>query len=187
MFSGTFAGLLVSGNLRPMKLSLGLDEQLAALAIPLFAVGNTLGRLVWGQIHDRLGPRKTILLSLGALLLFILSLLFLAHAAALLAVSVLIGFGFGACFVVYASSVVDLFGNRYLPHLYPVVFVGYGLAALLGPPAGGWIADTFGSYSGALLLSAGVLLAAFVTMYVKLPSLYGQPAISRLLNESAQS
>jgi OFA family oxalate/formate antiporter-like MFS transporter len=172
MFSGTFAGLLVSGNLKPMKLSLGLDEHHAALAIPLFAVGNTLGRLIWGQIHDRLGPRKTILLSLGALLFSVLPLLFLAHAAAILAFSVLIGFGFGACFVVYASSVVDFFGDKYLPHLYPVVFAGYGLAALLGPPAGGWIADTFGSYSGALLLSAGVLLAAFLAIYVKLPSFH---------------
>lgn len=170
MFSGTFAGLLVSGNLKPIQLNLGLSEYHSALAIPLFAVGNTVGRLAWGRVHDQLGSRKTILLSLGALFFALLPPLFITDAAVLLAVSVLIGFGFGACFVVYASSVVDMFGVGYLPRLYPVVFIGYGLAALLGPPIGGWFADTFGSYSGALIVSAAVLLSVFVAVFAWLPS-----------------
>jgi OFA family oxalate/formate antiporter-like MFS transporter len=176
MFSGTFAGLLVSGNLKPMYLDLGLSEYQAALSIPLFAVGNTLGRLLWGRIHDRLGSRKTILLSLGTLFFSLLPPLFLTDGESLLAAAVLVGFGFGSCFVVYASSVAERFGVQHLPRLYPLCFTGYGLAALLAPAAGGWIADSFGSYSGALMLGAGVLPAAFVTMYRWFPSPYRQPS-----------
>ncbi|MFP4364832.1 MAG: MFS transporter [Spirochaetia bacterium] len=174
MFAGTFAGLLVSGNLKMIKLSLGLSEYQAALSISLFAIGNTIGRLVWGKVHDQLGLLKTILFSLGALFLAVIPLLFLTNAFAILSVALLIGFGFGACFVVYASSIVDVFGVKYLPSLYPFCFAGYGLAALLGPAAGGWIADSFGSYSGALMLSAGIVLSAVVLITLFLPPLLQQ-------------
>ncbi len=70
----------------------------------------------------------------------------------------LVGAGFGACFVVYASSVVELFGTRLFPQLYPICFLGYGLAALVGPSIGGWIADTTGSYVPAILLSAAIVI-----------------------------
>lgn len=165
MFSGTFAGLLISGNLKPLKLSLGLTDQHATLTISLFAIGNTIGRLAWGQIHDRFNSRNTILMSLGVLFISILPLLFLNHPIALFAITVLVGFGFGACFVVYASSVVETFGVDFLPRLYPICFLGYGVAALVGPATGGWIADHFGSYFYALIMCAAVVFLAFASIY----------------------
>ncbi|MFP4164893.1 MAG: MFS transporter [Chitinispirillaceae bacterium] len=165
MFAGTFAGLLISGNLKPLKMSLGLTDQHATFTISLFAIGNTIGRLAWGQVHDRLGSRKTILLSLGALFFSILPLLFMNQLTALFSATVLIGFGFGACFVVYASSVVESFGVHFLPRLYPICFLGYGIAALIGPATGGWIADFSGSYFYALIMSAGIVFLAFAWIY----------------------
>ncbi len=169
MFASTFAGLLISGNLKPLKLSLGLSETHATMTISLFAVGNAAGRLFWGIIHDRYKSRITILLGLGSLFLSILPLLIFTGAIQLLVVSIWIGFGFGACFVVYASSIVEFFGERNLPRLYPICFMAYGLAALTGPFAGGWMADLSGSYSNALIMSAGVVFLAFAAVLLGLP------------------
>ena len=158
MFCGTFAGLLVVGNLKPLALSQGLDGATATLAISVFALGNAMGRIGWGQVHDRLGTRPTIFLSqafLGAsMLLFLLPPAPLTVFAAVL----LTGMGFGGCFVVYASSVVELFGMGLFPRLYPVCFLWYGLAALIGPPLGGMMADATGSYGASIVMSVALVL-----------------------------
>jgi len=153
MFAGTFAGLLISGNLKPLMTSLGLSASQTELVIPLFALGNTLGRLMWGHVHDHFGSRRTIILSLATLLLSMIPLLVIIQSVMVLTAVSFIGFGFGSCFVVYAASVVDLFKVQNLPRLYPIVFGAYGAAALIGPAVGGKIADSTGSYTGALLLS----------------------------------
>ncbi|MFW6244972.1 MAG: MFS transporter [Fibrobacterota bacterium] len=186
MFSGTFAGLLISGNLKPLKMSLGLTDQHATLTISLFAIGNTVGRLAWGQIHDRFNSRKTILMSLGVLFVSILPLLFLKPPTALFATTVLVGFGFGACFVVYASSVVETFGVDFLPRLYPICFLGYGVAALVGPATGGWIADRSGSYFYALIMSAAVVFLAFVSIWFGLRKQAIKPSVADLPEKAGE-
>jgi OFA family oxalate/formate antiporter-like MFS transporter len=185
MFAGTFAGLLISGNLKPLKLNLGLSDYSATLAISLFAVGNTVGRLVWGQVHDRYGSKKTILVSLAVLLFALLPLLFVTKALPALSVAALIGFGFGACFVVYASSIVEVFGIDFLPRLYPICFLSYGAAALLGPTAGGWTADLTGSYTAAVIICAAVILIALGGVYKFFPAPGKVPASAGDRGESA--
>lgn len=160
MFCGTFAGLLVVGNLKPLALSMGLGSGAATLCISIFAVGNATGRITWGQIHDRIGSKRAIAYSLTFLGVSLLPLLLLGNQTAILASVLLIGIGFGACFVVYASSMVELFGVRHFPRLYPICFVGYGVAALIGPGVGGFVADVTGGYAPAILLSAAIVLLA---------------------------
>ncbi len=158
MFCGTFAGLLVVGNLKPVALSLGLGSSSATLAISVFALGNAMGRIGWGQVHDRLGSHLTIFLSQAFLGLSML-LFFLPPAPALVHVAVLLtGIGFGGCFVVYAASIVDQLGIELFPRLYPICFLWYGLAALIGPPLGGIIADATGSYGISIAMSAMLVL-----------------------------
>ncbi|MDG5816424.1 MFS transporter [Chitinispirillales bacterium ANBcel5] len=166
MFASTFAGLLISGNLKPMKLSLGLSDAHATLTISLFAIGNTIGRLVWGQIHDHLKSRNTVVISLLYLGVSVLPILWVRGPTGAFLTSALVGFGFGASFVVYASSVVEKFGVDLLPRLYPICFMAYGFAALIGPAVGGWMADLSGSYSYALISSAGIVFFALALIYI---------------------
>ena len=158
MFCGTFAGLLVVGNLKPMALSLGLGSSTATVAISVFALGNAMGRIGWGQVHDRFGSRLTIFLSQAFLGLSMLLFLLPPAPVFVLTAVLLTGIGFGGCFVVYASSVVDMFGIQFFPRLYPICFLWYGLAALIGPPLGGVMADATGSYGLPVIMSALLVL-----------------------------
>mgnify|MGYP000297784119 CR=1 FL=1 len=176
MFSGTFAGLLTVANLKPITSAMGLDETLATLSISVFAVGNVVGRIVWGQIHDRVGSVTTIVLSLGFLCGTLALLLVKGPAWAVLATTVAVGVGFGACFVVYASAIVHFFGIDMFPRLYPICFVGYGVAGLVGPAVGGWIADTTASYDVALVISVAVVLTALLVIRSGL----GRPATVKI-------
>jgi OFA family oxalate/formate antiporter-like MFS transporter len=161
MFCGTFAGLLVVGNLKPMALSLGLGSSTATVAISVFALGNAMGRIGWGQVHDRLGSRLTIFFSQAFLALSMMLFLLPPVPALVFAAVLLTGIGFGGCFVVYASSVVEMFGIGLFPRLYPICFLWYGLAALIGPSLGGIIADATGSYGISIVMS---VLFVFTTV-----------------------
>lgn len=161
MFSGTFAGLLVIGNLVSMGLEGGLGLKVATAAIGCFAAGNTVGRVAWGWLADRYGYR-TIPFSLLFLAIVLVGLYAAQDRAGLFLSAVfLTGFGFGANFVIYAAQVAARHGTRGLTRLYPKIFLAYGMAGITGPPIGGYIHDTRGSYGLAVGVAVALLLAAW--------------------------
>jgi len=173
MFGGTFAGLLIVGNLKPLLLSTNVPELQATLAVSLFAVGNATGRVVWGNLFDRFGPQRTIMISLASLGVGLVLLMLPLPSPLLPAVVLFVGTGFGSCFSVYALSTESMFGIDAFSAVYPMVFLGYGVAALIGPVVGGVIADSAGSFIPAIILSAVVIAAALAAvgfMYVSASS-----------------
>lgn len=157
MFCGTFSGLLVVGNLKPIGMDGGLSAEAAALAISFLAAGNALGRLVWGWIADRMGYKSIPF-----------SLIFFAGGLGLLlvgrvsswgfsAVALLVGIGFGACFVLYAAQVAARYGAAAVAKIYPLVFLAYGLAGTTGPSVGGFLFDYTASYVIPILVAIAVL------------------------------
>ncbi len=168
MFTGTFSGLLIIGNIKAMMLKAGLGELDATSAISLFAAGNILGRIAWGQLHDKFGSRR-IILAAGSLLAASMAMLLTEMPGRMsLLVVPLIGTAFGGCFVIYAATVIEKFGADKFVRLYPVVFFAYGLAALVGPTLGGLIADRTGSFSYGILVAVVVVvlnLAVFARFF----------------------
>jgi MFS transporter, OFA family, oxalate/formate antiporter len=158
IFVGTFAGLLVIGNLKPMVLARGASTSTAALAISVFAAGNAVGRIAWGWIADRLRGH-TVWLSLIFLAIpLILSLVCLGTPWGALIIPFLLGTGFGACFIVYAAQTGFHYGVDNVGTVYPLIFLAYGLSGLLGPWVGGRIYDVSKSYDGALYVSIVLVL-----------------------------
>jgi len=157
-FCGTFAGLLVIGNLKSIAIDGGATAGMATAAISFFAVGNASGRLAWGWLFDRFGDPvvPVSLLFLGTTLAL---LLLVRHEATAFSVcALLIGFGFGACFVVYAAQVALHYGAEHVPSIYPLVFLAYGVAGITGPTLGGLLCDYTGSYLWALVVGIAVLM-----------------------------
>jgi OFA family oxalate/formate antiporter-like MFS transporter len=161
IFCGTFGGLLVIGNLKPIGISISLSTEQATFAIMLFAIGNALGRLLWGILYDRFGSR-----------VIIACLLLLAGGAAVMAgaggpggfytATLLIAFAFGGYFVLFAARVADAFGGGRIGEIYPFVFLGYGIAGLTGPAAGGWILHHSGSPAPASMAVVAVALTGSI-------------------------
>ncbi len=156
MFSGTFAGMLVIGNLKPMALDVGIPAIWAAATISAFAVGNASGRIAWGWFADRIDDR-IIPIKLLALGIPLALLAWVDSPIAFIGVSFAVGFGFGACFVVYAAQVASRYGPAHVGGIYPVVFLAYGAAGVAGPTLGGWLYDSISSYDPAIALSCAVV------------------------------
>ncbi len=170
MFAATFAGLLTVGNLKPILQDAGLEPTATTLGIALFAVGNASGRIIWGQLYDRIGPRPSVLFSLFSLGMAVVLFVFVMPAPYMLILSILTGLGFGAAFVIYASSIVEYFGVERFPFLYPLCFLGYGLSGIIAPGFGGWIKDVTGSFAPAIGISAAVVFLSWVLVAVTLPA-----------------
>lgn len=161
MFTGTFAGLMVVGNLKPLLTSRGAEEA-ATTAIGCFAIGNAIGRVAWGWISDRIGA-ATLPLSLAALAGAVLLTAFLPLAyESAIALALLLGFSFGACFIVYAARTASLYGPDRMASAYPLIFLAYGVSGIAGPSTGGWIYDHGGSYFGALMVAVALLVVGAV-------------------------
>ncbi|MFP4105367.1 MAG: MFS transporter [Phycisphaerae bacterium] len=161
MFCGTFAGMLVIGNLKPIGLAAGVPAVQATAAISVFAAGNAAGRVTWGWLSDRVDARL-IPIKMTVLGVPIALLAWVSSSAMFIIVSFAVGFGFGACFVVYAAQVASRYGLARVGGIYPVVFLAYGLAGILGPSLGGWLYDTTDSYGSAIALGCGVLAVGLI-------------------------
>lgn len=159
IFAGTFAGLLINGNLAPLVAAAGFMPDLASRSISLFAFGNATGRITWGWLFDRLGY-KSIPLSLAGFALGVLFLMFNSSEWSFPIIIGILGFFFGANFVVYAATIARIFGETLFSTLYPLCFLFYGFAGLVGPGIGGYLADRTGSYNVPLLICAAVLVLA---------------------------
>ncbi len=167
IFAGTFGGLLIIGNLTPIVMKTGLTEKQAVLSVSLFAIGNGLGRIIWGKIFDHY-HYKTIPLSLAAFGITALLLIIPLPYTLLMTNVILIGFCFGANFVIYASAISGYFGTQSFPRLYPICFMGYGIAGIIGPGLGGLLADKSGTYNTAIYLCIAIVSIAATLSTVKL-------------------
>ncbi len=171
MFCGTFAGLLVIGLLKPIGLAAGLSPEDTTKAIGGLAAGNVAGRLIWGWLYDRIGYR-TIPAALALLCLAIGGMMASRFSsAAFFAAGSLVGFGFGACFVLYAAQVAETHGVDQVGRLYPFLFLSYGVAGIAGPLAGGLLHDWTGNYSVSLAMAA--LMAVLGAWLTRHPTAFG--------------
>ncbi|MFP4172165.1 MAG: MFS transporter, partial [Candidatus Hydrogenedentota bacterium] len=156
---GTFGGLLVIGNLKTIGSQHPIEEHILVMGVSAFAVANFTGRLFWGFLSDFTGSKLSIVLALSfqAISIFLIGAVPLTSLFYIL-LSVSIGFGFGANFVLFARETSQVFGVHNLGSVYPYVFLGYALAGIFGPITAGLILDTFNSFAYATLIASIISL-----------------------------
>ena len=154
-FLGTFAGLLVIGNMKSIGSLLIENKSVILFGISLFSFCNFLGRITWGLISDYKNNYLTIFcaLFLQAIAIFLLFFLRLNNFSFLI-LSGVTGFCFGANFVLFAKETATQFGVERLSSVYPYIFISYGIAGVFGPVSGGILFDIFKTYSQGLVLAS---------------------------------
>jgi OFA family oxalate/formate antiporter-like MFS transporter len=159
-FAGSFAGLMLIGNLKPVGIFYGISTNAAVMGIVLLSLGNAAGRILWGQVHDKIGGRFSVSIALTLLSLFMLALIFGLHNDfAFLVLALVIGLSFGANFVLYASDVSSIYGINQLGIIYPIISLAYGISGIIGPVVGGYIFDMTQNYYIPVVLSAAICLS----------------------------
>jgi MFS transporter, OFA family, oxalate/formate antiporter len=166
MFCGTFAGLMVIGNMGQMAATAGLSSKAAGIGLGALAVGNAAGRIGWGFVVDRIGRKAiplSLLVSCGSTALLIPSG---SREVVFAAIAAVVGFGFGACFVVYAAQVAERYGPGAVGSIYPMIFLFYGFSGIAGPFAGGALYDLTGSYTTSVIVAVSIAAIGLVATAV---------------------
>lgn len=169
---GCFSGLTIISITSPFAQDIvGLDSLKSSMFVSLFSIFNALGRPLFGYFIDKIKSFYTILtLSILLVLLSILGL-FISYKEVLLFFIVFAGFYLllGGWLATAPSTTASVFGTKYYPSNYGVVFTAYGIGILLGNFIIGRLKDMLGSYRYAFYptLILGILSIVFCLLLLK--------------------
>ena len=171
-FVGSTAGLMVIGviqlfgkdALTARGMSADQANIVAGTAMGLFyALMNGLGRIIWGNLSDRIGRKQSITLMCLLQGIMMIAFYFIGGREwGLYIGAAVIGFNFGGNFALFPAATADYFGNRNIGINYPWVFMSYGVGGVVGPILGGIMGDAkawiwaFVPAGIACLLAAGI-------------------------------
>jgi OFA family oxalate/formate antiporter-like MFS transporter len=129
-------GLMMIGFAKPIAVAKGLEATatIGVLAISMF---NSIGRLFWGIVSDRLGRKNTIIILLSGnavLSLFVNA----ANGYWVYILIALIGFFYGGLLSNFPSLTADLFGAKHMSTNYGFVLLGFGAGAIISSQIAGY-------------------------------------------------
>ena len=142
--------------------SLGVTAATAALTLSVFMVGFATGPLVFGPLSDRHGRRPVLLAAVATFALFGALGAFAQSLGSLLAWRFVMGAGAGTAQVLVLATVRDLFAGAEARARQSYVNLAAGVAPIIAPTLGVWVAAAGGwrAIYGALAAGGAVLLAA---------------------------
>ena len=177
LFLNVVAGILIVSNAVPIireLISKGVTDPdaikaLTGTAISAYAfvaVFNGLGRFFWGAVSDRIGRNMTWVCIYGCQVVIFFLLAGLHSVLAVLIAFAIILTCYGGGFGTMPSFNADYFGTKFLGQNYGYIITAWGVGGLVGPYIAGAVKDATGSFSGALMPMAVMLLIAIVLPFI---------------------
>ena len=155
----TFFGVYLEEHGISVAISGGLWMMVGLLGI--------VGGVFWGILSDRTSRGTAFMLSflivgVGLLLFWITPVL-----GGFVAASVFFGVSFRAAYIICAAAAGDYVRPQFAAAAFGLMGMGAGLGGAIGPPLGGYIADTTGDLSWAFVLGAGgAAVAVFSSIFL---------------------
>ena len=151
--------------------SLGVSPARAALSLSVFIGGFAVGPLVFGPFSDRFGRRPILLGGCAAFALFGSLGAFAQSIQALLLWRTLMGIGAGTVQVLVLATVRDLFTGREARTKQAYVNMAGGIAPIIAPTLGIFVAG-FGGWRAIY----GVLAAGGIVLFIAATARFGETA-----------
>ena len=138
----------------------GVGAMAAATVFSVAGVGSLSGRIVCGVLADRIGAKRMLLAGLALQAVAVSLYLVTRELAGFYELALLFGFAYGGVMPLYAILVREYFGARIMGTIFGAVGFVSTLGMAIGPVAGGWLYDAFGSYFWLFMGSFGIGLGA---------------------------
>jgi len=146
-------GLMVINFAKPIALEKGLGEMatLCVLAVSMF---NSVGRLLWGIVSDKLGRINTIIILLSGSAVFSLFISVVTGYWVLVLIAV-VGLFYGGFLSTFPSLTADIFGAKHMATNYGFVLLGFGAGAIISSQIAGY-------YKNIAASDISLMLPAFI-------------------------
>ncbi|MDD2484875.1 MAG: OFA family MFS transporter [Eubacteriales bacterium] len=129
-------GLMMIGFAKPIAFAKGLTE-VAMVGVLIISLCNSMGRLFWGTMSDKIGRKRTIIILLmgsGCMSLLVSA----ANGYWIFVLIGFIGFFYGGFLSNFPSLTADLFGAKHMATNYGMVLMGFGVGAVISSYIAGY-------------------------------------------------
>ncbi len=147
----------------------GVGAMAAATVFSVAGLGSLSGKIVCGLIADRIGAKRMLLAGLALQAVAVSLYLFTGELASFYGLALVFGFAYGGVMPLYAILVREYFGARIMGTVFGAVAFVSTLGMAIGPVAGGWLYDAFGSYFWLFMGSFGIGLGAVAIAFTFRP------------------
>jgi MFS family permease len=155
-----FVFQVLSVHFIPYATDMGVTPTVAATAVGLMGAFSIPGRLLAGPLSDRIGWKKTVVISLFGMTLAAVWLLFSKVEWMLYAFALVFGLFWGSRSTSLAGTLGAFFGMHSLGELIGITSATQNFLAAFVPYIAGYIFDSMGSYSFVFISLAGLLFGA---------------------------
>jgi MFS family permease len=138
----------------------GIATMAAATVFGAAGLASLSGRVVCGLVADRVGAKPTLLIGLAIQAIAVSLYLGTRELASFYLLALVFGFAYGGVMPLYPILIREYFGARIMGTAFGAVAFASTLGMALGPWAGGWLFDAFGSYFWLFMGSFGIGLGA---------------------------
>lgn len=152
----------VGGAFQNLKLLLSIDQhrsqEEATWIMSLILATSLVGRVVAGELADRIGPKRVMLIVYSLVTAALLILAFGAGGPGIYAFVLVFGLGLGGEYLIIPLVASELFGAAVLGRVLGIILTADGVAEAVAPMGVASLRDATGTYTTSFVLLA--LLAA---------------------------
>jgi len=130
----------------PHATDLAISAASAANVLAIIGIVSIPGRIIMGNVGDRIGSKPTMIICFAFMLASFGWLLFAREEWAFYLFAVVFGFPYGGLAALMSLVVAELFGLADIGLILGVVTCGTTIGAAVGPALAGFIFDVTGSY-----------------------------------------
>ena len=158
----------------------GVSAMAATTVLGAAGLASLSGRVICGLLADRLGAKRVLIVGLAIQAVAVSLYLVTRELAGFYALAFLFGLAYGGVMPLYAIVVREYFGARIMGATFGAVAFASTLGMALGPWAGGWLYDAFGSYAWLFIGSFGIGLGAVAIAFAFRPPVAFRVAVPRV-------
>ena len=163
---GATAGLMAIGMASPVAQEIiKLNAATSAVLVTVFAIFNFGGRPIFGWLTDRISASNSAIVSFILIALGSAGMLFLATegATAVYVISfALLWMALGGWLAIAPTATATFFGPTNNSSNYGIVFIAYGVGAIIGNLVSGRAKDLFGNYDIAFIVTLALAVVGLV-------------------------
>ena len=167
---GATGGMMIISSGASIATTYSLGDPVTV--VMLVSIANTLGRIFWGTVSDKIGRYPTVI----AMFVVVAVGLFLAMSSGTMgalagtAGLMMVGLSFGGFLGSFPGITAENWGVKNAGTNYGWMFTAYGVAAVFGPTIGSMILDATGSYNTAfvIVIVMAVVGIALQLLYLKM-------------------
>jgi MFS family permease len=164
----------------PFAKHLGFGALMVASSAGALSIINGVGRAATGFVSDRVGRKLTLIVVLLTSVVALIGLLYtglLKNESAFIFFAVLVGFGGGAFYPLFATLTTDYFGENNNASNYGIVYSSKLVGSIVGIGVGASVIDAWG-YTGAYwVAAASALLSAVTAALLRQPGRHGSTTV----------